>query len=42
VSSISEKPQIAAIICGTVLVLFGRPVGTVVLMIAVTSAVDGE
>jgi len=42
VSSISEKPQITAIICGTILVLFGRPVGTVVLMIAVTSAVDGE
>jgi len=42
VNSISEKPRIAAIICGTILVLFGRPVGTVVLMIAVASAVDGE
>jgi hypothetical protein len=42
VNTISEKPQITAIICGTILVLFGRPVGTVVLMIAVTSAVDGE
>jgi len=40
VKTISEKPLLAAIICSTVLVLVGKPVGTVLLTIAVMTAVD--
>jgi len=37
-----RKIQLAAIICGTVLVLFGKPVGTALLLIAVTADADRE